>query len=188
MQLQRDRSRIEGERGQFIAEIARARAKISDSELQIIQLEQDFGTECSKNNAIHRVRSLSWSSGWRRRRIRLMRVDIRAPRTGVVHSLAVHTIGGVIGNGETIMSHRPPRRRTNRGSESGTAGHRPDRALGAGGGADHGRQPEDHAGAGRASVSHVSADLTREQASAAVPAQVHYLVRVSLAQTRARSV
>ncbi len=32
-------------------------------------------------------------------------------------------------------------------------------------------------------LSHVSADLTREQASAAVPAQVHYLVRASLAQT-----
>ena len=32
-------------------------------------------------------------------------------------------------------------------------------------------------------LSHVSADLTREQVSAGVPAQVHYLVRVSLAQT-----
>ena len=32
-------------------------------------------------------------------------------------------------------------------------------------------------------LSHVSADLTREQVSAGVPAHVHYLVRVSLAQT-----
>jgi HlyD family secretion protein len=30
-------------------------------------------------------------------------VDIRAPQSGFVHQLAVHTVGGVVGNGETIM-------------------------------------------------------------------------------------
>src|SRR5262249_39699271 len=37
----------------------------------------------------------------------LKHVDIRAPRAGVVHSLAVHTVGGVINNGETIMTIVP---------------------------------------------------------------------------------
>ena len=49
MQLQREQTRLEGERGQFIAEIARARAKISETELQIIQLDQDFRTEVLKD-------------------------------------------------------------------------------------------------------------------------------------------
>ena len=33
----------------------------------------------------------------------LKRVDIRAPLDGVVHQLAVHTVGGVIGPGEVMM-------------------------------------------------------------------------------------
>ena len=37
----------------------------------------------------------------------LKRVDLRAPQTGFVHQLAVHTVGGVIGNGETIMQIVP---------------------------------------------------------------------------------
>ena len=48
-QLQRDQTRLQGERGQFIADIARARGKISETELQIIQLDQDFRTEVLKD-------------------------------------------------------------------------------------------------------------------------------------------
>ena len=33
----------------------------------------------------------------------LQRIDIRAPQDGVVHQLAVHTVGGVITSGEQIM-------------------------------------------------------------------------------------
>jgi HlyD family secretion protein len=49
MQLQRDQTRVQGERGQFIAEIAKARGRISEIELQIIQIEQDFRTEVLKD-------------------------------------------------------------------------------------------------------------------------------------------
>src|SRR5262249_42672549 len=49
MQLQRDQTRLQGERGQFIADIARARGKISETELQIIQAAQDFRTEVLKD-------------------------------------------------------------------------------------------------------------------------------------------
>lgn len=37
----------------------------------------------------------------------LKRVDLRAPQAGTVHQLAVHTVGGVIGNGEIIMQIVP---------------------------------------------------------------------------------
>ena len=33
----------------------------------------------------------------------LNRIDIRAPQTGRVHQLSVHTVGGVISPGEQIM-------------------------------------------------------------------------------------
>ena len=37
----------------------------------------------------------------------LRRIEILAPQSGRVHQLAVHTVGGVINNGETIMQIVP---------------------------------------------------------------------------------
>jgi HlyD family type I secretion membrane fusion protein len=37
----------------------------------------------------------------------LKRVEMRAPRAGVVHELAMHTVGGVVGPGDTVMSIVP---------------------------------------------------------------------------------
>lgn len=107
MQLQRDKARLDGERGQFISEIARARAKISETELQILQLDRDFITDVLKD-----LRDTQGKLAELKERItaaqdQLSRVDIRAPQSGVVHSLAVHTVGGVINNSETIMEIVP---------------------------------------------------------------------------------
>lgn len=103
MTLQRDRARLEGERGHYISEIARARGKISETELQIIQLDQDFRTEVLKE-----LREGQGKTAELRERLiaaedQLRRVDIRAPQSGIVLQLSVHTVGGVIANGETIM-------------------------------------------------------------------------------------
>src|SRR5262245_28542963 len=105
--LQRDQARLQGERGALIASIARARGKISETELQIIQLDQDFRTDVLKD-----LREAQGKIAEFRERVtaaedQLMRVDLRAPRDGVVHRLTVHTVGGVIGNGETIMQIVP---------------------------------------------------------------------------------
>jgi HlyD family secretion protein len=103
MQLQRDQAKLQGERGQLIAEIARARVKISETELQILQIDQDFRTELLKE-----LRDVQGKIAEMKERVnaaqdQLKRVEIRAPQSGMVHQLAVHTVGGVIANGETIM-------------------------------------------------------------------------------------
>ena len=107
MQLQRDQTRLQGERGQFIADIARARGKISETELQIIQVDQDFRTEMLGD-----LREAQGKIAELKERVtaaedQLKRVDLRAPHAGIVHQLAVHTLGGVIGNGETVMQIVP---------------------------------------------------------------------------------
>ena len=107
MQLQRDQTRLQGERGQFIADIARARGKISETELQIIQVDQDFRTE-----VLGDLREAQGKIAELKERVtaaedQLKRVDLRAPQAGIVHQLAVHTLGGVIGNGETVMQIVP---------------------------------------------------------------------------------
>jgi HlyD family secretion protein len=106
-QLQRDQTRLQGERGQSIAEIARARAKISETELQIIQIDQDFRTEVLKDLRDADGKIAELTDKMVAAEDQLKRVDIRAPRSGVVHALGVHTVGGVIGNGETLMSIVP---------------------------------------------------------------------------------
>ena len=109
----------------------------------------------------------------------LKRIDIRAPRSGVVHSLAIHTIGGVIANGETIMTIVP------RGDdlivEAKVAPSEVDQ-IGLGAlalvriNAGNRRTMPDLDGI----LIHVSADLTRDQPSAAGPGSAYYLARVSL--------
>lgn len=101
--LQREATRLDGERGQLIASIAQARGKIVETELQIIQLDQDFKTEVLKE-----LREIEGKVGELvERKVaaedQLKRVDIRAPQAGIVHQLAVHTIGGVITAGEVLM-------------------------------------------------------------------------------------
>ena len=105
--LQRDQTRLRGERGALIASIARARGKNSETELQIIQLDQDFRSDVLKDLREAQGKIAEFSERVTAAEDQLMRVDLRAPRTGVVHRLAVHTVGGVIGNGETLMQIVP---------------------------------------------------------------------------------
>ena len=103
MQLQRDQARIEGERGQLTAEIARSRVKISETELQILQIDHDFRTEVLKDLREAQGKIAELRERFTAAEDQLKRVDIRAPQSGFVHQLAVHTVGGVVANGEVIM-------------------------------------------------------------------------------------
>jgi HlyD family secretion protein len=107
MQLQRDQARIFGERGQFVADIARARAKISETELQILQLDQDFRSEVLKDLRETQGKIAEYIERMAAAEDQLKRIDIRSPRSGIVNQLAIHTVGGVIANGETIMQIVP---------------------------------------------------------------------------------
>jgi HlyD family secretion protein len=107
MLLQRDQTKLQGERGQLIAEIARARGKISETELQIIQLDQDFRTEVLKDMREAQGKIAELKEKVTAAEDQLKRIDLRAPQAGIVHQLTVHTVGGVIGNGETIMQIVP---------------------------------------------------------------------------------
>ena len=60
--LERDAARLEGERGQLVATIAQAKGKITETELQIIQIDQDLRTEVGKELPRSGARSPSWWS------------------------------------------------------------------------------------------------------------------------------
>jgi HlyD family secretion protein len=107
MQLQRDQARLRGERGQLIADIARARVKVGETELQILQVEKDFRTEALKDLRDAEGKIAELKERLTAAEDQLKRVDIRAPQDGIVYQLSVHTVGGVIANGETIMQIVP---------------------------------------------------------------------------------
>src|SRR5215213_2384005 len=102
--LERDAARLEGEKGTLISTIAQAKAKISETELQILQIDQDLRTEVGKDLAEIRAKTSELVEKKVAAEDLLKRVDIRAPQDGMVHQLAVHTVGGVITpQGEPIM-------------------------------------------------------------------------------------
>ncbi len=101
--LERDAARIEGERGQLIAATAQAKGKITETELQIIQVDQDLRSEVGKDLGETRAKVSEFVEREVATADQLKRVDIRAPQNGIVQQLAVHTVGGVIAAGDTIM-------------------------------------------------------------------------------------
>lgn len=101
--LNREATRIDGERGQLISAMAQARAKMAETRLQILQLDNDLKTEVSKD--LREVQAKQAELNERRvaAEDQLRRVELRAPQGGTVHQLAVHTVGGVINAGEQVM-------------------------------------------------------------------------------------
>jgi len=102
-QLERDAARLDGDRGQLIASAAQTKGKITETELQIIQVDKDLSTDVSKD-----LRETNDKIGeFVERKVtaedQLRRVDIRAPQDGMVMQSNVHTIGGVITAGDAIM-------------------------------------------------------------------------------------
>jgi HlyD family secretion protein len=101
--LEREATRLEGERAQLTAAIAQSRVKIAETELLIIQLDQDLSSEVGKE-----LREVDGRIGeFVERKItaedQLKRIDIRAPQDGTVFQLSVHTVGGVVAAGDAIM-------------------------------------------------------------------------------------
>ena len=105
--LQRDAARLDGERGQLTSTIAETRSKISSAELQIGQIDQDLRTEVMKDLRDSQDKEAELAERIVAAQDQLDRIDIRAPTSGVVHQLSVHTIGGVIKPGDVIMEIVP---------------------------------------------------------------------------------
>lgn len=101
--LQRDEARLEGERGQIIAQAAEVKGKIAEIQLQIIQVDQDLSSDVAKE-----LREIDSKIGeYVERKVtaedQLKRTDIRAPQDGIVFQSTANTVGGVIAPGDPIM-------------------------------------------------------------------------------------
>ncbi len=103
LSMEREKARLDGQRGDLVANRARAEGKIGEVNVAIIQLEEEdraqYLTELrdvESRLAELTEREVAASS-------RLGRTIIRAPQDGTVYQTTVHTIGGVIAPGEPLM-------------------------------------------------------------------------------------
>ncbi len=101
--LERDAAKIEGERGQLIASAAEAKGKVTETQLQIIQVDQDLSSDVAKE-----LRETDSKIGeYVERKVtaedQLKRTDIRAPQDGIVFQSTANTVGGVVAAGDPIM-------------------------------------------------------------------------------------
>ncbi len=101
--LEREIARNDGVLGEMISRIAQSRGKISETQIQIDQVDREKVTEANKDLRETETRI----SEFRERRIaaedQLKRVDIRAPISGTVQQLTVHTVGGVVSSTDQLM-------------------------------------------------------------------------------------
>jgi HlyD family secretion protein len=102
-QLEREATRLKGERGQLMATIAQAKGRISETELQIIQIDQDLRSEVAKELREIQAKNAELIEKRIAAEDHLKRIEIRAPQAGIVHQLSVHTVGGVIAGGDPLM-------------------------------------------------------------------------------------
>ena len=103
LSLEREAARLEGERGQLIAKTAQLKGQISENAIEVVRLEAN-----QREEAITQLRDLGYRElELKEKRIalkeRLSRLDIKAPRDGIVYDMSVHTLQSVIRPAEPIL-------------------------------------------------------------------------------------
>lgn len=108
--LKRQKADLDGSRGGRVASRAQAEGKIAEIKLQVLQLDADQSAENSKDLTDVEGKIAEMEE----RRIaaldQLQRLDLKAPLSGRIYQLSVHTVGGVVNPGETLMLLAPDNR------------------------------------------------------------------------------
>lgn len=107
LSARRDLTRLQGEWGALVAQMARTQGQISEIELQILNINQTTQSDATKELREIEARIAELEERRIAAEDMLKRIQLRAPQSGIVHDLAVHTVGGVISPGEILMSIVP---------------------------------------------------------------------------------
>jgi HlyD family type I secretion membrane fusion protein len=105
--VNREVTQLTGQLGGIDAEIARARTRISEINLQIIAIDEAGRTEAQRELSVVETRIAELRDRQLAIEDRLARTDIRAPISGTVNELSIHTIGGVVSAAEILVTIVP---------------------------------------------------------------------------------
>ena len=98
---------LRGERGKYMADVARAQQGIGEARLQIVQLQKSL-----REDVVAELREVQDKIFNLRERLvtakdTLDRTEVRTPTSGVVMNLQVHTAGGVVTAGQELLQVIP---------------------------------------------------------------------------------
>ncbi|MBI37607.1 MAG: secretion protein HlyD [Alphaproteobacteria bacterium] len=104
---ERAMARLKGEAGSDDAQIARAQNGVGEAKSQIISLRQRF-----REDVVARYQDIQAAASDLRQRLAvaedvLARIEVKAPQSGIVQNLKVHTSGGVVRAGQLLMEIAP---------------------------------------------------------------------------------
>ena len=105
--LEREAARMEGDIRGVEADIARARGRISEIEVEISTMDRSARLDARREMRAAEARMTELEERRVAAKDRLDRSVIRAPVAGYVHELSVNTIGGVVTAAETILALVP---------------------------------------------------------------------------------
>ncbi len=106
-ELKRSLARLYGEIGEGKSTIAANEIKIGETQLQILQLNKEFRTEVV--NQLGEIQAKLYDVNERMAAVEdtVSRALIKAPESGMVLGMSVHTVGGVVGAGSGILDIVP---------------------------------------------------------------------------------
>lgn len=105
--LEREQARLEGEVGRLKSEISKIQGSIMEIDLRIAQSEKQFTTEVVDELRKIEATLAEQLESEKAQADRMSRIEIRAPRSGRVHALQSHTIGGVITPASPVLQVIP---------------------------------------------------------------------------------
>jgi HlyD family type I secretion membrane fusion protein len=103
----REATQLSGHTGRLRAQIARAEKEIGETELAMMQLQVKNRTEIVKELREDELKLFELREQYLASHIGLSRIKIRAPVSGHVVNCQLHTIGGVVKPGETLLELVP---------------------------------------------------------------------------------
>jgi HlyD family type I secretion membrane fusion protein len=101
--LNREKAKLAGELGGFMAQIARTHEAISERKIQILQLNDDFLANVLQQLQDVRANIAQLEEQKISAEDQLTRIDVRAPLLGIIHNLNIHTIGHVLAPTDIAM-------------------------------------------------------------------------------------
>ena len=104
---QREEVRMDGLLTATNSEIARLRQQISERRIQVIRITEEARAEMLERLQTVRAEIVQLTAEKIQNQNLLSRVIIRAPQAGVIHNVAVHTVGGVVQAAETVLEIIP---------------------------------------------------------------------------------
>lgn len=105
--LERDLARLNGERGETVAQISQVRQAIGESNLQIHQIQKSFDESVAAELKDAQAQVFEALEKLNVVRDTQARQTLKAPAAGKIVDLAVHTVGGVVQPGAKILDIVP---------------------------------------------------------------------------------